>query len=386
MQIHPALRTFLLGLAAGALAGWFLGRALAARATPHPAAPLAAPAAPAPAHSATVERRSVPDLELLPATLRSRRSSQLAAEVQARVLRVSRRAGERVAEGELLVELDPAALQAARDEALRGREAAEALVVSAGEAERMSRARLDEARTHLERTEKLLAGGSATTEEAERARAGHAVAEAGLAQATSTVVVARAGVERASAALAQAEVALARTRIAAPFAGVISERTVEPGEIATPGRVLLTLVDPGALRALAVAREDLVGLLRPGATLEVEVPAAQCTLVGRIEELAPRVDERSRSLELRLALDAPASCLPGMYARVRLPRAPRELVLVPAAALERVGQLATVRVREPDGWRRRYVRVGASAADGSLEVLAGLAGGETVGWDGGGAR
>jgi len=105
-------------------------------------------------------------------------------------------------------------------------------------------------------------------------------------------------------------------------------------------------------------------------------------LTGTIEELAPRVDERSRSLELRLALDAPPGCLPGMYARVRLARPEREVVLVPGSALARVGQLATVRVRGSDGWGRRYVSVGGTQPDGRVEVLAGLAGGELVGWDG----
>jgi hypothetical protein len=56
--------------------------------------------------------------------------------------------------------------------------------------------------------------------------------------------------------------------------------------------------------------------------------------------------------------------------------------LVPAAALARVGQLATLRVRGSAGWGRRYVSVGATRSDGRIEVLAGLSGGETIGWDG----
>jgi len=219
-------------------------------------------------------------------------------------------------------------------------------------------------------------------EDREQAQARHSAARAALAQAESGVRAAAAQLAQAAAALETAGIALGRTRIQAPFAGVLSERTVEPGEIVTPGRALLVLVDPAQLRVLAVAREDLAGALVPGARLEVEVPAAGVTLAGTVEELAPRVDERSRSLELRLLLDAPPGCLPGMFARVRLARPEREVVLVPARALARVGQLATLRVRESEGWGRRYVSVGGAQPDGRVEILAGLAGGELVGWDG----
>ncbi len=383
MQFRPHRTWFFLGIAAGLLAGWFGGRALrTGAAQPAARATTKVAEAPAPAHTATAERTRVADFELLPASLRSRRTSVLAAEVQGRVLRVTHKAGERVEEGELLVELDTAALAAAREQALQARRAAEAGLQTSGDAVDLAKALLEEARAHRERTESLQQSGSATTEALEQARARHSAARAGLAQAESGVRAAAAQLAQAAAGLEAAEIALGRTRIVAPFAGVLSERTVEPGEIATPGRALLVLLDPSQLRVLAVAREDLAGALKPGERLEVEVPAAGATLAGTIEELAPRVDERSRSLELRLSLDAPQGCLPGMYARVRLARPEREVVLVPASALARVGQLVTLRVRGNDGWGRRYVSVGGAQPDGRVEVLAGLAGGELIGWDG----
>jgi multidrug efflux pump subunit AcrA (membrane-fusion protein) len=295
---------------------------------------------------------------------------------------VTHKAGEHVEEGELLVELDAAALASSREQALQAHRAAEAALQSSGESVALAQALLEEARSHHERTESLVRSGSATAEALEQAQARHSAARAALAQAESGVRAAAAQLAQAAAALETAGIALGRTRIQAPFAGVLSERTVEPGEIVTPGRALLVLVDPAQLRVLAVAREDLAGALVPGARLEVEVPAAGVTLAGTVEELAPRVDERSRSLELRLLLDAPPGCLPGMFARVRLARPEREVVLVPARALARVGQLATLRVRGSAGWGRRYVSVGGAQPDGRVEVLAGLAGGELVGWDG----
>jgi len=273
MQFRPHRNWFFLGLAAGLLAGWIGARLLGGGAAhPAPSAPAKAPEAPAPAHTAAAERTRIADFEYLPASLRSRRTSVIAAEVQGRVLRVTHKAGERVGEGELLIELDPAGLAAAREQALQARKAAEAGLQASGEAVDLSRALLEEARAHRERTEKLQQSGSATAEALEQARARHAAARAGLAQAESGVGAAGAQLAQAAAALESAEIALGHARIQAPFAGVVTERTVEPGEIATPGRALLVLVDPAQLRVLAVAREDLAGALKPGEHLDVEVP------------------------------------------------------------------------------------------------------------------
>ncbi|MBK7642129.1 MAG: efflux RND transporter periplasmic adaptor subunit [Planctomycetes bacterium] len=380
--MRPTQRWFLLGLAGGALAGWFGARFISKPADAPHASAAPTPSLPAPAHVGNAERVSVPELELLPASLRSRRTSVLSSELQARVLQVAHRAGERVAEGESLIELDPSAPQAALEVAEQARVAAEAGLKSAGDAVELAQVLLEEARAHRARTDKLFESKSATAESLEQAHARHAAAQAGLAQAQSGVSAAQAQLAQAAAAVQQAGLALAHASIRAPFAGVLAERNVEPGEIVAPARALLVLVDPAQLRAVAIAREELAGALVPGQTLEVEVPAAGVTLAGRIEELAPRVDERSRSLELRLWLDATPSCLPGMYARVRLARGAHDVVLVPERALVRVGQLAALCVREDGVWTRRHVSVGATHTDGRIEVLAGLSGGETIGWDG----
>jgi len=70
---------------------------------------------------------------------------------------------------------------------------------------------------------------------------------------------------------------------------------------------------------------------------------------------------------------------PGMFGRLRLPVGEREVVRVPAAAIERIGQLETVLLLGDGSWSRRLITTGAAFPDGAVEVLSGLAGGETIG-------
>ena len=75
----------------------------------------------------------------------------------------------------------------------------------------------------------------------------------------------------------------------------------------------------------------------------------------------------------------PASIRKPAFGRLRIPLGTREAVRVPAGAVQRVGQLDTVVVRDGDRFERRLVSTGAVGDDGGVEILTGLAGGETVG-------
>jgi hypothetical protein len=68
-----------------------------------------------------------------------------------------------------------------------------------------------------------------------------------------------------------------------------------------------------------------------------------------------------------------------MFGRLRLPVGQRQVVRIPAAAVVRVGQLETVLLEWEGRWERRLVTTGNALAEGAVEVLSGLAGGETIG-------
>lgn len=278
---------------------------------------------PAPAHTVTAERVSVPIIEEAVGTVRSVREVIVAAQVTARVVAVRAQVGDRVTMGSPLVVLDDGDFVA----------------------------RFARAKAQYDRVKGFLAHQAATAEQMEAAEAEYQQAKAGI----------------------------EHTRIAAPVDGVVAERHVEPGDLAVPGRPLLLVLDPAALRLEAQIREGLIALITPGATVDVAVPAAGTTLRGTVAEILPSADPRSRTFEVRINLAAQPGIYPGMFGRLRLPVGTREVVRAPAAAVEHVGQLETVVLRTDDGWQRRLVTTGAALSGDAVEVLSGLAGGETLG-------
>jgi RND family efflux transporter MFP subunit len=278
---------------------------------------------PPPARTATAERGPVPVVEEAVGTVRSRHGVAVAAQVIARVLSVGARVGDRVKQGQLLIVLDDSDFAA----------------------------RHARAKAQYERVKGFLAHQAATTEQ----------------------------MEAATAEYLQAKAAMEHTRIGAPIDGVIAERHVEPGDLASPGRPLLMLLDPGSLRLEAQVREGLIAHVVPGMTLDVALPTAGAIVKGTVAEVLPSADPQSRTFEVRVNFDAPQGVYPGMFGRLRFATGEREVVHVPAAAVERIGQLETVVVRDDGVWTRRLVTTGALLPNDSLEVLSGLDGGETVG-------
>lgn len=374
----------LLILVALAAAGWTAWRF--ARPQPDPAAP---------GRDAAHTRDAVRTFEAQPAgearkrrvevredvvgTVRSRRDVRIAAQIPGRVLAVARLAGEAVHAGEWLVRIDDREASARLDQANAAVAEAVASIESARQRGAQAGARLDQAAAALERVRGLLARDAATQSQLEDAVRAESEARAGKADSAAAIEAAGSHHAAARAALAQAEVALSYTRIDAPIDGVVSERLVEPGDSAAPGRPLLVVLDPASLRVEARVREALVDRIAVGAELEVEVPALGESVRGKVAEILPSADPRSRTFEARIDLPASQRIRAGMFARVRIVAGERDVVAAPTDAFERVGQLWTVLVREADGWKRRMVTLGAPLDDGAVEVLSGLEGGEALG-------
>jgi RND family efflux transporter MFP subunit len=269
-------------------------------------------------------------------TVGSEERVNLSSRVNADVARVAVTAGDRVVRGQLLAELD------ARD--LRQQlEAAEADL-----------ARAD---AEFRRTEELYRNEAATRRQLE-------LDEAALRAATARVEEIR--------------VLLSHTRIVAPIDGVVVDRLVEAGDLATVGTVLLTIYDPGRMRLEAPVPLRLAGRLHPGDELEVELESPDRTVTGLVQEIVAAVDAQSRTRLVKVLLpEDPGPVLPGMFGRLLVPGDPRPAILIPRDAVYRVGQLTLVQVAGQDRAVRRDVRLGAARGD-RWEVLAGLAAGERI--------
>jgi RND family efflux transporter MFP subunit len=310
-------------------------------------------------------------------TVRARTATVLSSRVMAYVRQVEVQVGDRVRAGQLLVTLESQDLQAN----VRRAEAAEAEVRSAiPEAESGiagAKANLDLAGSTFRRMEDLASKKSISNQEFDEA-------SARLKAAQAAYEMARAKRSQLDSKLAQAEqeINAARimrdyTQIAAPFAGVVTARSVEPGNLAAPGAPLLTVEREGAYRLEASVEESKLPFVKTGQTVEIELEALNRRLTARVSEIVPAVDAASRANIVKIDLPELANLRSGMFGRAWVPMGSSSVVAVPKAALVERGQLESVFVIEDGVARNRLVTTGKRGPD-VIEVLSGLSEGENV--------
>jgi membrane fusion protein (multidrug efflux system) len=321
-----------------------------------PAADAATTAAPrgVPVRTATVVARDLDETLVLTGTLKPRALVELPAEVAARLERVLRDEGARVAKGETLALLDDTDYRLASDRA------------------RAALAVADANRAHAlaerERADNLLKTGGITDKDHLSAQVALQVAEASLAQA------------RADAAISAQQ--YERTRVRAPFAGRIGKRHADAGAMLAAGAPLFTLVDDSVLEFEAqVASRDLAKV-RLGAPVSVSVDALPGTVIpGKVARVAPLVDERTRSFKAVVEVKGRQGLVGGLFARasVAVSTAHGALV-VPPSALVRDGSdpaRAEVFVVRQGKAERQAIALGAEGPDG-VQATSGLARGDVV--------
>ncbi len=301
---------------------------------------------------AVVEEVTESAVEWASGEVASARHTAVASRVLARIEEIRVRAGSSVSEGDVLVVLD------ARDLQARVGEAEEAL--------RSSEARLELARREQARTQELFRTGVAPQRRVD--------------EVTSQLRAAGAEVAGRRKALDEARTAASFAELRSPVSGRVVDRLAEPGDTAVPGRPLLRIYDPALLRVEAPVRESLAVPLAVGDPLRVDVPALAEAVAGRIDEIVPFAERGARTLLVKVSLPrTDARLFAGMFARVAIPAGQRRRLLVPDAAIERVGQLEFASVVGADGGvERRLVTTGEPAEDGRIEVLSGLRAGERV--------
>jgi len=232
--------------------------------------------------------------------------------------------------------------------------------ISAGEiAARLSQAEVQfgQAQRNFEREKRLLEQDASTRETVKSQEDAYRVAEAGVREAR-----------------AMRDYAM----LTAPFAGVVSQKMANAGDLATPGMPLLVLENTEQLQVVAAVPETLARKIKKGDTLAVTVPAAEFSQTGTVAEVAPAADTASRTALIKIRLNNTIGLQPGQYARVALPgTAGVNTFLVPEAALSRFGQMERLFVVQNGTAHLRLVRSGEHR-EGQVEILAGLNGGEQV--------
>jgi membrane fusion protein (multidrug efflux system) len=180
----------------------------------------------------------------------------------------------------------------------------------------------------------------------------------------------------AQASLAETEAVLAYATVRAPFDGVVTEKHVLPGDLATPGLPLLVIESTQHLRAEGTIPERIAANLHIGDALSVAFDDTPAPVAGKIEELSSAADAVSRSLLVKVTLPV-GSARSGQFARLLVPAGETDALLVPVEAVSRFGQMERVFVVDNGHAVLRLVKTGR-VSGGRIELLAGVSASEQV--------
>lgn len=309
-----------------------------------------------------IESRALAPVVAAEATIEAVRQSTLAAQMPGRIIALGADAGDRVGKGQMLVRIDPAEASAAVA-------AAEAGIAQAQTALANARAEYARARSLVER--KFLS-------------------QSALDGARTQFEAAEAQLRAARALREQAATVRGYAEVVSPLDGLVAARHIEAGEMAQPGRNLLTVYDPAQMRAVAdLAPQRLAELGAGPLRASIELPASGRVIEAAAVTVLPAADARTHTVRVRVDLPAGvADVLPGSFARVHFHGAAAAAgaagpIVIPAAAVLRRGELTAVYAADGQGgFALRQIRLGRALPGGeAVEVLSGLRGDETLALD-----
>ena len=315
----------------------------------------------------TIAPRAITEFYETTGTIKAKTVSVVAARMMATVTAVLVKEGETVKAGQALLILD------SRD-VVQKVKAASAGVQEAEKALESTRQNMALAEITYGRYKNMFDAKALSKQELDQVETQKKVAGLEFERVTQMV-------NRAHAGLAEARVYQGFATVAAPVAGVVTNKRIELGSMAVPGMPLLTVEDPSAFRLEVDVNESLAGKLRPGLAVPVAIPATEQRFTGRISDVIPAVDPASRSFLVKIDLTNPG-LQSGLYAKVQIPMAERMAIVVPETVIVAKGQLTGVYVADDHGLvSYRLVRTGRQYAQG-LEIVSGLKGNETIITDG----
>lgn len=281
------------------------------------------------------------------------RDATVRAQVPGAVMKVNVDQGTRVAAGASLAQIDDRTL---RDAFLSARSG---FTTAQNAAERAKR--------DLERSERLAQAGAIAERDLEQARLGNNAATSQLADA--------------QARLTMAQKQLDDAQIRAPFAGVVSMRSVSEGDVVSPGTALFSIVDPASMRFEASVPAALLAQVKPGAPVSFTVSGyPDRRFSGRVARINPTVDPGTG--QVRLVVSVPngsSNLVAGLFANGRIAAERRNGMTAPYAAVDMRGLKPTV-LRLKGGVAER-VEVALGVRDEDLEryeILSGVAAGDTL--------
>ena len=298
-------------------------------------------------------------------TVQAKQSAVVSAQVMGRIQQVLVREGDSVRAGQTLVVLDDAALRSSVEQAQAGVKAAQNVQAAAQTNDAL-------ATSTLARYKQLDAQKSVSPQELDE------VSQRAQAAAANLEAV-RAQTDAARAQESGARTMMSYTRLAAPFAGVITARMADPGTMAAPGVPLLKVDQAGPLQLDASVDESAIAAIHKGMKVQVAIGSgSSANLTGIVAEIVPAADPSSHSFLVKTDLPSSAQMRAGMYGTAMFANGTKQAILIPRSAVVARGSLSCAYVLDSQGIAQlRYLTLGATQGD-LVEVLSGVSAGEKL--------
>ena len=310
----------------------------------------------------------------------ARRKATVSSKITGKVVDVMIEEGQRVERDEIIARLDDTNARAAVAQALAQREQAKANATAALVA-------FENAVPTFQRNEQQFERAVISAQSFDTAKANYDAAR-------TTLVVAERAQEVADANLAVAQRNLDDTVVRAPFAGIVTVKAAQEGEMVSPISAgggftrtgIGTIVDMSSLEVEVDVSENFINRVRPRQEATVKLNAyPDWEIDARVIAIIPTADRAKATVKVRVGFDASdPRILPEMGARVAFledaasaedqgaSQTRQRAVIVPMEAVQSDGDTGVVFVIENDVLERRTVRLGARSSGGQV-VLAGLA-------------
>ncbi|ADL70024.1 efflux transporter, RND family, MFP subunit [Thermoanaerobacterium thermosaccharolyticum DSM 571] len=331
-------------------------------------------------------------------------SSKLAGQVIA----VNADVGDKVKAGQLLVQIDTKELKAQLQQAdasiAMANKQAEAAKVSIQAAQQnveaaeikvnSAKVSLDDAQKNYDRVKSLYDAGAASQSQLDAADTQLKQAQNQYNAALNQYESAKTQVNNAQKqyeiytgpALQQAEAAknvvqvqMTNSDIYAPLDGIVTNRNIQPGELATAGTPLLTIAETSTLKIEGTINEDIVPLLRVGQKVPVVIDAfPDKQFQGVISQIGPVATTTGQIFPIEIAVTNPGELKPGMTAKAMLSLTGYEGIVVPVSALRyESGKTYVFTIDNKGIARKRVVTLGLQN-EKYVTILEGLSAGERV--------